>query len=343
MSEKIGVLDFYKLSKEIPIIDVRSPKEFETGHIPGAYNIPIFSNEERAIVGTTYKQEGKEPAVLKGLEIVGTKLRTFADTARKLSVNNKILVHCWRGGMRSASMAWLFETVGINTFILDGGYKAFRNYGKTQLSKSNNLIILGGLTGSGKTEILLNIKENGEQVVDLEGLAHHKGSAFGALGQKKQETNEQFENDLIYEWLSLDLSKPIWIEDESHSIGSNWIPNELFDLMRKATVLKIEIPKSERIKRLVKEYAGFDTQHLENCILRIGKRLGGQHVKAALESLKNGKLDVVADITLTYYDKSYNFGIEQRKNKVFPVALESDNPEKNAETLIGFAKKSLNL
>ena len=160
MSEKIGVREFHKLSKLISVIDVRSPREFEIGHIPGAYNIPIFTNEERAIVGTTYKKEGKDPAVLKGLEIVGKKLRAFADTARKLSVNNKLLVHCWRGGMRSASMAWLFETVGIETYILEGGYKAFRNFGKTQLSKPNKLIILGGLTGSGKTEILLKIKEN---------------------------------------------------------------------------------------------------------------------------------------------------------------------------------------
>jgi tRNA 2-selenouridine synthase len=342
MTQKVSVEEFYKLSQDIPIVDVRSPGEFETGHIPGAHNIPIFTNEERAIVGTIYKNEGKEPAVLKGLEIVGIKLRLFADTARKLSHKNQLLVHCWRGGMRSASMAWLFETVGINPIILEGGYKAFRNYGKEQLSKSNNLIILGGLTGSGKTEILLNIRENGEQVVDLEGLAHHKGSAFGALGQEKQGTNEQFENDLIYEWLSLDLSKPIWLEDESHSIGSNWIPAELFDLMRKGTVIKIDIPKQERINRLVKEYAGFDAKFLEECILRIGKRLGGQHVKAALESLENGQLDVVADITLTYYDKSYSFGLDQRTdNTLYPVALESDNPKKSAKILIDFAKNNI--
>jgi len=342
MAQKVSVEEFYKLSQDIPIVDVRSPGEFDQGHIPGAHNIPIFTNEERAIVGTIYKNEGKEPSILKGLEIVGTKLRFFADTARKLSYKNQLLVHCWRGGMRSASMAWLFETVGIETLILEGGYKTFRNYGKEQLSKSNNLIILGGLTGSGKTEILVNIKKEGEQVVDLEGLAHHKGSAFGALGQKKQGTNEQFENDLIYEWLSLDLSKPIWLEDESHSIGSNWIPYELFDLMRTAKVIKVELPKQERINRLVKEYAGFDVKFLEECILRIGKRLGGQHVKSALESLKNGQLDAVADITLTYYDKSYSFGLEQRTNNtLYPVSLESDDPEKNAEILIEFANENI--
>jgi tRNA 2-selenouridine synthase len=342
MAQKVSVEEFYKLSQDIPIVDVRSPGEYETGHIPGAHNIPIFTNEERARVGTTYKRLGKEPAVLQGLEIVGNKLRLFADTARKLSVNNTLLVHCWRGGMRSESMAWLFETVGIKCILLTGGYKAFRNYGKNEFTKAKKLIVLGGLTGSGKTEILTNIRAKGSQVIDLEGLAHHKGSVFGALGQEHQEPNEQFENNLIYEWLKLDSTKPIWLEDESHSIGSNWIPSELFNLMRCATVLKIEIGKEHRIKRLVKEYAGFDAEYLENCILRIGKRLGGQNVKAALESLKNGQLDTVADTTLVYYDKSYSFGLEQRTNNtVYPVNLDSDDPEKNAEILIEFAEKNV--
>ena len=147
---------------------------------------------------------------------------------------------------------------------------------------------------------------------------------------------------IILECLELDNTKAIWLEDESHSIGSNWIPQEFFNLMRKAPVLKMELPKSERIKRLVNEYAGFDVKYLEECVLKIGKRLGGQHVKAALESLQKGQLDTVADITLTYYDKSYNFGLNQRTNNtVYPIALEADNPEKNAEILIEFAQKNI--
>ena len=342
MSEKIGVLDFYKLSQSIPIIDVRSPKEFETGHFPGAYNIPIFDNDERAVVGTTYKQISRNDAVLKGLEIVGPKLKEFAKQAQEISIDNQLIIYCWRGGMRSASMAWLFETIGLKVNILTGGYKAFRKYGKSLLESTKKLIVLGGLTGSGKTGTLLKIREKGEQVVDLEGIAHHKGSVFGALGQDKQPTNEQFENNLLYQWFSFDLNMPIWLEDESHSIGSNWIPNELFQLMRKSPVLKMEIEKNLRIKRLVKEYADFDKNHLENCILRIGKKLGGQNVKQAIESLKNEQLDNVADITLQYYDKSYSFGLEQRKNNtIYPVKLEADNPEKNAEILIEFARKKL--
>lgn len=342
MAQKINVKDFYTLSGDIPVIDVRSPQEFETGHFPGAFNIAIFNNDERAKVGTTYKQVNRNKALIQGLEIVGPKLAEFVKQAQKLAVDNQLLMYCWRGGMRSASMAWLFETAGIKVKLLTGGYKAFRNYGKSQLAASEKLIILGGLTGSGKTEILWKIKEQGEQVIDLEGIAHHKGSVFGSLGQEKQLMNEQFENNLIYEWMSLDLTKPIWLEDESHSIGSNWIPGELFTLMRQAPVLKIEIDKKLRINRLVKEYAGFDTQHLENCILRIGKKLGGQNVKQAIDSLKNEQLDVVADITLRYYDKSYSFGLEQRKdNTVYPVNLNTDDPIKNAKILIEFAKKNI--
>lgn len=343
MAIKINIQDFTEKTKTTPVIDVRSPKEFETGHIPGAFNIPIFSNKERAIVGTAYKKEGREPAIFKGLEIVGTKLRNFAEQARVIAAqNNELLIYCWRGGMRSASMAWLFETIGIQCYILDGGYQSFRRYGKTLLTQAEKLIVLGGLTGSGKTDILIKIKEKGGQIIDLEQLAHHKGSAFGSLGQKTQPTNEQFENSLIWEWLQLDLSKPIWIEDESHSIGSNWIPLELFEKMRKAPVVKIELDKQVRIDRLVKEYALFETKHLENCILKISQRLGGQNAKQAIESLKNGEFSEVAEITLRYYDKTYEFGLEKRKHqKIYPIRLGKDAIEKNTEILIEFARKNI--
>jgi len=342
MVHKTDIKTFLELSKNIPVIDVRSPKEFDTGHFPGAINIPLFDNEERAIVGTAYKQINRNTAVLKGLEIVGPKMKDFAEKAQKIAANNQLLVYCWRGGMRSASMAWLFDMLGIKTYTLIGGYRSYRRYGKAQLALAQKLIIVGGLTGSGKTETLRKIQEKGEQILDLELLANHKGSAFGALGQNKQLLNEQFENNLISKFLKLDITKPIWIEDESHSIGSNWVPNELFLTMRKSPVIKMEIDKEIRIKRLVNEYAGFDKNHLENCILRIGKRLGGQHVKKALECLKNDQLDVVADITLTYYDKSYSFGVNSRdKETIFPIYLEQDNPVKNAEILIDFARKKI--
>ncbi|MEE4197730.1 MAG: tRNA 2-selenouridine(34) synthase MnmH [Bacteroidales bacterium] len=340
MPEKLGVLDFYKFARHIPVIDVRSPGEYDTGHIPGAMNIPIFDNEERALVGTAYKQEGREPAVFKGLEIVGYKLRLFAEKARKIAHSNQLLVYCWRGGMRSASMAWLFETAGIKCYLLEGGYKAYRKFGKSQLSKGQKLIILGGYTGSGKTAILQELAIKGEQVLDLEHLANHKGSAFGALGEEKQPTNEQFENLLINEWLSFDLSRPIWIEDESHSIGSNWIPRELFDQMRKAPLIKFDLDKQSRVERLIKEYAGYNPKDLEHGILKISKRLGGQHTKEALEAIHAGNLKKAIEIVLLYYDKTYAFGMQKRTNQDFyTFPMPQYTLEKNAELLIQFAHK----
>ena len=188
--KKLTIEEFVQKSENIPVIDVRTPAEYEMGHFVGAINIPIFTNEERAKVGTSYKKKGKQIAVIEGLEFVGVKLADFSRQALKIAKDNKLLIHCWRGGMRSASMAWLFETVGLEVYTLIGGYKAYRNHVFSTFDNIEKLTILGGSTGSGKTEILLNMREEGEQIIDLEGVAHHKGSAFGRLGEKyKQPTS----------------------------------------------------------------------------------------------------------------------------------------------------------
>jgi tRNA 2-selenouridine synthase len=163
MVKQINIERFFDLTETIPVIDVRSPKEFEHAHIPGAINLPLFSNEERARVGICYKNEGRQAAVLLGLEIAGPKLAYFALKAQELSVNNQLVIHCWRGGMRSSSMAWLFGTLGIKTFVLEGGYKAYRRFIKNRFAEKANFIVLGGLTGSGKTEILKELAKMGQQ------------------------------------------------------------------------------------------------------------------------------------------------------------------------------------
>ena len=332
--------EFLNLAKIIPVVDVRTPAEFEKGRIPGAHNIPIFSNEERAIVGTKYKRAGKDSAVLKGLELVGPKLSVYVKAAKRIATNKEILVHCWRGGMRSGSMAWLFETAGFKVYLLEGGYKAYRNYIRNQFNNTANLIVLGGMTGSGKTEVLNEMQKLGAQILDLEGIAHHKGSVFGALGQTNQPTNENFENLLAREWLEFDIQQPIWVEDESKSIGSVWINDTLFKRMRESDVIKMHVPKSERIKRLVSEYAYFETEILAQMITKIQKRLGGQNVKLAFESLESGDYKTVADITLAYYDKAYNFGLSKREGqKIHPLELGKDNPAENAAKVLSFYKK----
>ncbi|MEA3504336.1 MAG: tRNA 2-selenouridine(34) synthase MnmH [Bacteroidota bacterium] len=332
---KLKIEEFLALSEKYAVVDVRSPKEFAQAHIPGAHNIALFSNEERAVVGTIYKNSGKESAVLRGLEIVGPKMAGFVKEARKLAVDKKILVHCWRGGMRSGSMAWLFGTIGLEVHILEGGYKAYRTFCREQYVKEYSLIVVGGMTGSGKTDVLKELEKCGEQIIDLEGIAHHKGSAFGAIGQLAQPTTEQFENNLAKEWSKLDFSLPIWIEDESRAVGLVNVPEELYKKIRSTKVFKIDVPKSERIKRLVKEYACFDKESLESAVVRIQKRLGGENKSVAMEALEKNDFATVADITLVYYDKAYNHGLLKRDAEtVYELKVEKDNPSDTARKLI---------
>ncbi|NOU59852.1 tRNA 2-selenouridine(34) synthase MnmH [Marinifilum caeruleilacunae] len=337
MAKVLKPEEFLKLGKTLPMIDVRTPAEFEEGHIPGALNIPIFTNAERVLVGTKYKRASKDSAVLLGLELVGPKLAKFVRMAKKFAPQKEIMVHCWRGGMRSGSMAWLFETAGFKVHLLEGGYKAYRRYIRQQFTERSELVVLGGMTGSGKTEVLHEMKKQGAQILDLEGIAHHKGSVFGSLGQTDQPNNENFENLLAKVWLDLDPNRPIWVEDESKSIGSVWINDALYHRMRQTDVIKILLPKSERIKRLVQEYACFDADVLAHMISKIGKRLGGLNVKLASESLEKGDYATVADITLNYYDKAYKHGLSKREGQTIHILeLEKDNPTENARKVLAY-------
>ena len=340
MSEKLTIENFLPLTDSLPLVDVRSPKEFEQGHIPGAVNIPLFTNEERAAVGIRYKQGGNENAVQLGLEIVGPKLADLAKQAKKLAKQKKILVHCWRGGMRSASMAWLFETTGLKVHTLEGGYKAYRRFIREQFSKPVKMIVLGGFTGSGKTDVLKELEKLGEQFLDIEGISNHKGSAFGQLGQDDQPTNEQFENNLADSWRKFDFNHTIWVEDESRMLGSCGIPDPLFRQMRNSVLLKVIVPRSEREKRLVKEYGEFDRPLLLESLEKIEQRLGGLATKQAREALEAGDLQKVAEITLHYYDKAYHHGNESRNPKrIVEITVEKDKPEKTAGILRDYVSK----
>jgi len=322
--EPIQINEFLKLSEENPIVDVRSPKEFNQGHIPGAVNIPLFNDEERAKVGATYKQVNREEAIILGLEFAGPKMKDFVLKAKSLVRKDKLLVHCWRGGMRSESMAWLFNTSDIEAVTLVKGYKAFRKHVLEYFSRPFRIQILSGSTGSGKTEILKLLKTRGEQVIDLEGLANHKGSVFGGLGKVSQPTTEQFQNELFWELTLQDASKRIWLEDESIAIGKVFIPNALWDQMRRSPVIRVELRKEERIKRLVNEYGSFEIAELEERIRKIKKKLGGQHMKEALKNLNDGNIACTTDILLTYYDKAYNNSLE-RKNKQLVQSIYSNS------------------
>ncbi len=321
------------------IIDVRSPKEFEQGHIPGATNIPLFNNEERAIVGTIYKQIGRQEAILKGLEIAGPKLAEMVSAAKLISKDNNIYVHCWRGGMRSGFVAMLLKMYGLNVSTLKGGYKSFRNFALKSFSNPISLIVLGGKTGSGKTLILKELKAKQQQVIDLEGLAHHKGSAFGALGEKEAPSQELFENKLAIELLNINPTLPLWLEDESRLIGHKVIPEGLWEQMLQAKVIYINLPFEERLNYIVEGYGKFPKEQLEVSILKISKRLGLEQTKNSIIALNNNDIKTSLEYCLHYYDKTYSHGMSKReKNSVKELSFDLMNIESISEELIKHSK-----
>ena len=340
MLYEISIEEYYNKAPLIPLVDVRSPGEFQQGHIVGAVNIPLFSDEERAAVGTIYKKKTKEKAIELGYQYVTPKLQSFLNESAKVSKQGAIAVHCWRGGMRSRSFAQHLHENGFQeVYVIEGGYKAFRNYVLDFFDQKFKLHILGGYTGSGKTFILDELKLMGEQVIDLEYFAHHKGSAFGSLGETAQPSSQHFENELFEYWRHLDIQRPVWLEDESARIGCVQIPKTLYAQMRSNKLYFIDIPKEERAKLLVTEYAGFDSDHLAKSINDIAKRLGGQSVKTALEALKSKDYFQVAMITLQYYDKAYFKGVGKRDPEMVErIPLSTVNHIENAKQLLEIEK-----
>ncbi|HXB40950.1 MAG TPA: tRNA 2-selenouridine(34) synthase MnmH [Bacteroidia bacterium] len=323
------------------MVDVRSPGEFLNGHIPGAINIPLFDDHERAEIGTLYKVKGKEEAVLRGIEIVSPKLADFIKSVKKKSTrDSKIYVYCFRGGMRSSSFCWLMDTAGLKPQKLEGGYKSYRNKVLDLFKQKHHFCLVGGPTGSGKTEVLKELFKLNQQLADLEGLAHHKGSAFGFIGQEKQPAQQQFENNLHLQLSKLNSDKLILLEDESFSIGHVQLPYDLWLQMKTAPIVKLQMPFELRVKRLVAEYGQTSVEILRKPLLAIKTRLGLQHCKTALEHLEKGEMDKVAEITLHYYDKAYEYSHEKRKyENVFVVKTETDDAVTNAQLIYNFVNE----
>jgi tRNA 2-selenouridine synthase len=346
MIEKIKVDEYLALAKSYPVLDVRSPGEFSHAHIPGAYSFPLFTDDERKIVGTLYKQEGKKQAIKTGLDYFGKNMRKMvedaeqivADHARKGHENeaNIVLVHCWRGGMRSAGVAWLLDLYGFRVYSLAGGYKAFRNWVLQQFEKPYEFNILGGYTGSGKTEVIHALAQKKYPVIDLEGIAVHKGSAFGGLGNGAQPTQEMFENQLAIELNRLtpndQTEAAIWVEDESQRIGLVNIPATLWKTLRTSPIFFLDIPFEERLNHITESYGQYPKEQLVNAIMRIQKRLGNLNAKNAINSLLENNYKESFRILLHYYDKYYMKGFNERKSLSdlqYIVASDIVDPQKN--------------
>jgi tRNA 2-selenouridine synthase len=337
-AEKINIDQFLELAKHHPVIDVRSPGEYNHAHMPGAFSLALFTDVERAEVGTAYKQQSREIAIKIGLDFFGSKMKKMVEVVEsivqsretgtvktELRTNNSILVYCWRGGMRSGAVSWLLDMYGFKVYTLAGGYKKFRNYVLDSFKKEYSFKILGGYTGSGKTETLKELKKHGEKIIDLEDLANHKGSAFGNIGLPKQPTQEMFENILAEKLRNLQSQTTpavdsglttadcIWLEDESQRIGLINIPNEFWKTMRKSPVYFLDIPFEERLKHLVEEYGSLDKEKMIDAIGRIRERLGGLEAKNAIMHLESNNTIESFRILLRYYDKWYFKGLHNRE------------------------------
>ncbi len=357
----VTIIDINKFLTELgsfPIIDVRSPSEFKHAHIPGAYNLSLFNDDERKVVGTAYKQQSRETAIKIGLQFFAPKMVKMIEEIEQLTGSNNgavkpaitngfnnrnIVIHCWRGGMRSAGVAWLLDLYGFKVFTLRGGYKSFRQWCHRQFIVNYECKVVGGYTGSGKTGVISELQRQRKPAIDLEGLANHRGSSFGSIGMPEQPTQEMFENLLALELHKLQKQRieqdmldeanesagfigqnkqadntavpfEVWLEDESQRIGNLNIPVEFWNQMRAAQVYFLDIPFEKRLEWLVKDYGKGDKEKIMNAILRIKKRLGGLETKTAINHLLEDDLLECFRVLLTYYDKYYLKGLQGRED-----------------------------
>jgi len=345
--KRLSISEFVSMMEQYPILDVRSPSEYAHAHMKNAYSLPLFTDEERKVVGTAYKQQGKQPAIKIGLNYFGVKMAQMVNEVEALlasssdPTNKVVLVHCWRGGMRSAGVAWLLDLYGYTVYTLAGGYKAYRNWVLDQFTLEYSFRVVGGYTGSGKTETLHALQALDQPIIDLEGLAHHKGSAFGNLGQPVQPSQEQFENLLAQSLYKMSEQHAyIWVEDESRRIGLVNIPAILFDQIRKSKLYFLDIPFTQRLQFILKGYGKFEKDKLMSAILRIKKRLGGLETKTAINFLIEDDVESSFTVLLNYYDKLYLKGAHNRDNPesvMQKIQVSTIDPAANAVRLIAEA------
>ena len=298
-------------AEPVLFVDVRSPGEFARGHIPGAYNIPLFSDQIRALVGTIYVQQGREKAMHVAMQHVGPRFDDLVTQVKQLFVSGIICVYCARGGMRSGSVAWLYNFFGLPVVQLTGGYKVFRNWVIAQFEKKLKLCVLGGPTGAGKTEYLHMLERMGEQVLDLEKYAQHRGSVFGG-DKDRQATQQQFENDCAWTLAKLDLGKKVWVEDESRKIGSVIVPEVLWLQMRSAQFYYLITRREERMMRIFEEYGSLDKNFLLRALAEIKYHLGLQNYAHVRMLMEQNNIREAFDILLNYYDKKYAHGMANK-------------------------------
>lgn len=300
------------LIRQETLIDVRSPGEFLEGHIPGAVNLPILNDAHRAQVGTMYKKKGKEAAISLGHKLVDPLRDEILQNLREITDRNEVRLYCARGGLRSRYMASFFAANGLKVYILTGGYKSYRNAVLEFIGSFKKLIILSGFTGSGKTEILQSMSKQGAQVLDLEKLASHKGSAFGSLGMENQPLSSMFHNSIFNDLRNFNPNAPVWVENESHTIGKVFLPPVLWDHMKNAPGVELVLPPEERVRFTLQNYGNFTGEQLKGCVQNLKRRLGDEEMRSICMLIDEGCLEEAVHRLFKYYDKSYEYGRARR-------------------------------
>lgn len=321
------------------IIDARTPLEFEEDHIPGAINVPLLDDDERVEIGILHKQEGPHQARLRGLELTAPRFPAMVRRISEQSGGRPILVYCWRGGLRSKTVASILNLSGFYAIQLQGGYKAFRSHVAAFFEPFRPiapLVVLHGLTGSGKTALLQRMPSDRFTVIDLEGLARHRGSAFGALGLSQDLTQKRFETLLWDQLRNAPADKPIILEGESRRIGKIYLPGTLYDVMRESTKVWCKTSLETRIDRLIDEYGKEEYRdEMAGALLRIGKRLGREKYEEILGYLDKWDLrPFMRELLVNYYDKVYYKTREWQED----LLVSLDNYDRALEELDDFLR-----
>ena len=338
------------LSEFSEIIDVRSPAEYALDHIPGAINLPVLDDEQRIKVGTLYKVNTFEARRLGAALISANVSQHIQSQMMQHGLDYRPLLYCWRGGMRSRSFTFILQSIGWKPHVITGGYRAFRKFivEETEelfLTENLNLQVLSGLTGVGKTRLLKAIEQQGGQVLDLEGLANHKGSLLGATPSSQQPAQKKFETDLCHKMKKFDLSKPIFTEAESNRIGNIHCPPALWRALKRSTTINIQLPISERIKILLQEYPHFtkDTTKLKLLLSKLIPLRGNDLVTHWNTLIDTEKWDqFVHSVLETHYDLCYRSPGEEDSNYQ-KATSEILIPDASTESFTQAANQTLNL
>ena len=310
--ELIRTADASTLAVFDALIDVRSPSEFAEDHAPGAINLPVLDDAERAVVGTIYVQESRFRARRVGAALVARNIALHLETALAEQPGSfRPLIYCWRGGQRSNAMATVLTQVGWRAAVLEGGYRTYRRHVKEQLYDrvaDLKLVMIDGHTGSAKTAILGRVAARGVQTLDLEDLAQHRGSLLGALPGRPQPSQKMFESRLLRAMEGLDPARPVVVEAEASKIGERMVPPALWQLMIKAPRITLEVPPDARARYLAGVYAETvsDIDALEALLARLPGRHGRKAVAAWRAMAEAGDLEALAGSLIeAHYDPAY--------------------------------------